>query len=186
MMKRLFAAAAIATSGAVLAAGGAANAAYINPATNKIESSNGGDITVVFDSSWAGDSSNLVSVNTGATLFNNHADSFGTTVNIGSFLPGEEIDFRLDNLSKSLSFVTGLAADNYDNVLHAILSQNADGSITVGFEDLPNGGDLDYNDLVFTVYETAFETPIPAAGVLLLTGLAGFGFAGRKRKAARA
>ncbi len=177
MTKKLFAGAA---AGAVMAAGGIANAAYINAATNKIESSHGGEIIVVFEGLSAADSSNLVSVNTGATILNNQTAPIGTSVNIGSFSAGEAIDFRLDNLSKSVSFVTGLASDNYDNVLHAMLSQNPDGSITVSFEDLPNGGDFDYNDLVFKVY----ETPIPAAGALLLTGLAGFGFAGRKRKKA--
>lgn len=168
---------------AAMAAGamfGAANAAHINAATNQIESTNGGNIIVVFNSLSAADSSNLVSLNTGATLFNNQSAPLGTTVNVGAFLAGETIGFRLDNLSKAVSFVTGLAADNYDNILHAILTKNADGSITVSFEDLPNGGDFDYNDLVFTVY----ETPVPAAAALLLTGLAGFGFAGRKRKAA--
>lgn len=175
-MAKKFLAAAVA-AGAMF---GAAHAAHINAATNQIESSNGGEIIVVFDSLSAGDSSNLVSLNTGATLFNNQSAPIGTTVSVGAFLAGETIGFRLDNLSKSVSFVTGLAAGNYDNILHAILTPNADGSITVSFEDLPNGGDFDYNDLVFTVY----ETPIPAAAALLLTGLAGFGAASRKRKTA--
>lgn len=182
MAKKFLAAAAILTAGAALSAGGAANAAYISAGTNQIVSSHGGSLIVTFKSRSAADSSNLVFLGTGETLFNNQSAPIGTTVNAGSVAAGSAVEFRLDNLSKSVSFVTGLAADNYDNVLHALLSANPDGSITVSFEDLPQGGDFDYNDLVFSVY----ETPIPAAGALLLTGLAGFGFAGRKRKAAAA
>ncbi|MGE0409079.1 MAG: DUF4114 domain-containing protein [Amphiplicatus sp.] len=160
---------------------GSANAVIVNAVTNQIESEGLGDIHVVFDSVSAGDSSNVVSIDYGATpLFNNQTDPVGTLVNIGFVAPGEGLEFRLDNLTKGMSFITGLAADNIDGVIHALLSTNPDGSITVSFEDLPDGGDFDYNDVVFTVY----ETPIPGALLLLLTGMAGLGAASRGRKTA--
>jgi hypothetical protein len=166
---------------AALGAAGSASAAVINGATNQIESSGLGDIIVRFDSFSAAHSSDILSIDFGAsTLFNNQSSPLGTTVNIGPYAAGEALEFRLDNLTLALSFFTGLAADNIDNVLHAVLFLNPDGSIRVSFEDLPNGGDFDYNDLVFTVY----ETPVPGALVLLLTGLAGLGSAARRRKSA--
>ncbi len=155
-----------------------ANALTINTTTNQIEASGNGRVTVRFDSVSAADSSSLFDVSFGNRfLFNNKADAIGSTIDIGTFAAGQSILFRLDNLSARASFFTGLASDNFDNVIHAALIQNTDGSVIVGFEDLVGGGDNDFNDLIFTVV----ETPLPAAGLLLLSGLAGLGFAGRKK-----
>ncbi len=167
----------------VFGAFGAASAAYINPATNQIEAEGRGDILVRFDFFSAAYSSDVVSVDYGGgVLFNNQTDPIGTTVNIGSFAAGEEVNFQINVLNTGLSYVTGLGSDNFDGVVHALLDLEPSGAIRVAFEDLLNGGDLDYNDVVFTVY----ETPIPAAGLLLLSGLAGLGFAARGRKKAKA
>ncbi|MCK5749451.1 MAG: DUF4114 domain-containing protein [Oricola sp.] len=172
--------------GVIFGAGGAANAAYIDAATNQVVASGTGDLVIVFNGHTASHSNNLVSPDFAGILFNNHGSAVGDTVNMGAFLAGEVIEFQINNLTTGFTYVTGLAADNFDNVLHAILTANPDGSITVGFEDLKGGGDRDYDDLVFTIYETVadvVETPLPAAGVLMMAGLAGFGFASRKRRA---
>ncbi|MEQ8179588.1 MAG: DUF4114 domain-containing protein [Amphiplicatus sp.] len=158
--------------------GGRVNAAIINYAANQIISE-GGDVYVRFDSVSAGHSSNLVSPDLGAVLFNNKTASIGTVVNLGSFAAGQVIDFRLDNLTTGLSYFTGPSANNVDNSVHALLNENTDGSVTVGFEDLSQGSDWDYNDLVFSV----FEVPLPAAAWLLLAGLAGLSFASRRSMA---
>lgn len=178
--------AAILAVSAFFGAAGAAHAAYIDPETNQVVASGTGDIVLVFNGHTASHSNDLVSPDFSGVLFNNHASSVGDTVNMGAFLAGEVIEFQINNLKTGLTYLTGLAADNFDNVLHAMLTANPDGSITIGFEDLRNGGDFDYDDLVFTLYETVadvIETPLPAAGALMLSGLAGFGFASRKRRA---
>lgn len=159
--------------------GGRVNAAIVNLAANQIISEGSGNVHVRFDSVSAGHSSNLVSVDLGTMLFNNKTALIGAVVTLGSFAAGQVIDFRLDNLTTGLSYFTGPSASNIDNSVHALLNGNADGSVTVGFEDLSKNSDWDYNDLVFTV----FEAPLPAAGLLMLAGLAGLCFASRRAAA---
>ncbi len=42
-------------------------------------------------------------------------------------------------------------AYNFDSTDHVRVGYNADGSLTIGFEDRSNGGDGDYNDVIVTV-----------------------------------
>lgn len=158
-----------------------ASAAYINPVTNQIVADGTGDVIVRFVSVSAANSSNVVSLPGGSVVFNNQTAAIGSTFNIGTFAAGSSIKFRLDNLNTGLSFYTGQWWNNFDLMVHALLSMNADGSIRVSFEDLKRSvSDKDYNDIVFDV----IETPVPGALVLLLTGLLGLGAAGRRRNAA--
>lgn len=158
-----------------------ASAAYINPVTNQIVSEGTGNVVVRFVSQSAGNSSNIVSLPGGGTLFNNQTAAAGSTYSAGAFAAGSTISFRLDNLNSGLSYYTGQFWNNFDLMVHALLTQNADGSIRVAFEDLPSWKtDRDYNDVVFDV----IETPVPGALVLLLTGVLGLGAAGRGRRKA--
>ena len=52
----------------------------------------------------------------------------------------------------------------------------------MGFDDSGAGPDADYDDIVFRIDITA--VPLPAAAWLLIGGMAGLGFASRKRKVA--
>ena len=159
-----------------------AQAAFVDTTTNEIVA-NGGALFVRFDGETASHSSNLILENTGETILNNQVASVGAIFNIGSFAEGDIVRFRLDNLTTGFSFLTGLGLDSDDGLAHARLTDNGNGSVTVGFEDLFLLGDQDFDDLVFTVLsEAAFETPLPAAAPLLLSGLAGFFFASRSQK----
>jgi len=52
------------------------------------------------------------------------------------------------------------ATQNGDGIEHTVSGLNGtDGQIVIGFEDLPGGGDQDYEDLVFTVDFSPVEVP---------------------------
>jgi hypothetical protein len=83
------------------------------------------------------------------------------TVNIGSFAPGTKIDFGIDN-GQGDFFRTGATNANADNFKHTQTTAVASGGHQVGFEDLRNGGDRDFNDAIITV--RSVPTPISTHG----------------------
>src|SRR3989344_819417 len=141
-------------------------------------------------------------VNQLGVIFNNHTNTLGDTVNLGSFTAGTELIFRNHVADTDTNFFNGPASSNPDNIIHAGIIEDltdADmdayeflnglpnstllrGGILVGFEDTLGGGDLDYNDLsyLFTNVGTA-PVPVPAAVWLFGSGLLGLiGVARRK------
>jgi hypothetical protein len=78
----------------------------------------------------------------------------GTVVNLGYWPVGEELVFRLDVDNTGYSYYTGAAERNPDNIEHAVVEPQEDGSIFFGFEDLHNGGDMDFDDCNFSVTGT--------------------------------
>lgn len=114
-------------------------------------------------------------------IFNNHVDVPGTTFSLGSFAADTELVFAVDSEDGSgiTRYFTGSAAVNPDNVVHALVDDafpdpNAPGFtlVSVHFEDIFGGGDLNYADMVFSlnnirVLPTPVPLPVPLA---LLTG----------------
>ena len=168
-----------ALAAATMVSAGSANALTIDSRSNQIISQGFGDIFVVLEGFDLEHERQVVASSFGQrVVFNNLQNMVGDRVTLGTLAAGEAIEFRLDNLIKGFQFFSGLGSNNRDGRIHAVLTQNADGSVRVGFEDRLGGQDGDFNDFFFTVY----ETPVPAAALLMLSGLAGFGFASRRKK----
>lgn len=158
-----------------------AHAAYINSDANSIVSQ-GGEAFIRFDGREAGHTTNVYSGNSGAFLFNNQTTASGSVFSLGTFAAGQTISFTFNNVTSGHTYFSGLASENVDNAVHVSLAGNADGSIALGYEDLYGGGDFDFNDITATVFENIIETPLPGTAWLILSGLAGLGFAARQKK----
>ena len=154
-----------------------------NPVTYAFTAAGSGDVIAYFWGSTAGYTSTLSllvnGVDTGLSGLNNHASAYGDALNFGSVNAGDNLVFRLNVLSTGDYWYsdTGL---NYDGVNH-VYSTDFDGDsiipagIFVSFEDLPFGGDYNYNDedFVFTNVRDNNDVPEPVSALLLGAGLLG-------------
>jgi len=150
-----------------------------------------GNVSVTFAGSNAGYTSTLYYGET--ALFSNRA-AVGSTVSLGNFAAGDQLNFRLEVQNTGNTFFTGLGANNADGVAHASVENLGEGSSQIGFEDLYGGGDRDYNDLVFDFTNTSaggsqtnggnIANPEPSTIILFGSGLLGLGaWRLRKKKA---
>lgn len=94
-------------------------------------------------------------------VFNNHANSPGDTVNLGSFAIGTELLFRLHVNNTGDDFYTGPGSRNADGFAHARVEANwAPNTSLVSFEDLFDGP-FDFNDLSFSFTNTTAAPSVP-------------------------
>lgn len=176
----------IATSIGLLAAL-AAPAAYAG--LGDALSASGGNIVIRFEGSSASFDS-LISVNGGPDLFPNHTTAVGTTFDLGFFAAGTPLDIVLSVVTTGDEFRTGPGAGNPDGLAHAFVTYNLGGDpgrTGVGFEDIFGGGDLDFDDHLFsfTNIRAVNAVPEPETYALMLAGLGVVGWAARRRKASR-
>lgn len=82
----------------------------------------------------------------------------GKVVEIGKMSPGEEIVFSMFVQNTGNTFTIGPGTRNPDGIPHATVKCVENGPATIGFEDIPKGGDLHfadsdygYNDLIFVL-----------------------------------
>jgi hypothetical protein len=107
-------------------------------------------------------------------LFNKYSPLDGSLIDLGFYKTGTELIFRLDVHNTQLSFFTGAANRNPDDLAHAMATTSIlDGLYvtTVSFEDLLGGGDLDYNDFTFVLTNVLDPAPVPEPSALLLLSL---------------
>lgn len=114
-------------------------------------------------------------------IFNNKAAS-NPEFDLGSFLAGTELVFRL-NSDGADNWFSGPASRNSDLFAHAVVTDLGDNIVKVEFEDLPNGGDLNFGDMVFTVSNAMVVTavPEPASYAFMLAGLGLVAWGSRRR-----
>ena len=144
----------------------------------------GGDIVIRFEGSAASFES-LISVNGGSQVFPNHSTAVGAEINLGHFAAGTSLDIVLHVLTTGHNFHTGPGAGNPDGLPHAnvIYGFNGEpGRTFVGFEDILGGGDLDYDDHMFSFTNIAPAIPEPGTYALMFAGLGVMGFIARRRK----
>lgn len=96
-----------------------------------------------------------------------HAELAGFGIDVG-----DELVFMILPDNQLPAFFTGPASRNPDNLVHALFTDLGDGWIRVGFEDLLDGGDFDFNDAQFNV---------PEPSSLLIFGLGIVGLRLRRR-----
>lgn len=116
-------------------------------------------------------------------IFSNHTTPVGTMFDLGSFPAGTELMFRMHVNDTALDYFTGPAERNPDNFPHALLDDLAiDSQLLVGFEDLPDGGDLSYNDAAFSLTNAVAGTvPEPGTAAIVIIGVASAALAVRRR-----
>lgn len=119
-------------------------------------------------------------------IFNNHANSIGDTVDLGSFSIGTELIFRLFVNNTGNNFFTGPASRNPDNSAHARVQTSglpspefAPNESLVSFEDLFNGP-FDYNDLGFSFTNVRNTPTPPSVPEPMSLGLIGLGLVGMR------
>ena len=174
------------------------NVGNLAPTVSLVASSTG-NVTGYFIGQSAGDDSviRMVDVTSGtvsAYFFQNHSTAVGATQNFGAVTAGDILVFELLNTSAAWTFATDPAYSG-DGINHGYVTAFAGGVLGstlfpagtyIGMEDLPFGGDFDYNDNQFLFTNvSAAPTPEPGSLILLGTGILGVASTLRRKMFAR-
>jgi hypothetical protein len=89
----------------------------------------------------------------------------GKQVTLGPFAAGRELVFGIDVLDGGPTFFMGPGTRNPDGIAHAVVTETGVRTFLVGFEDMLDGGDRDYDDNIFQfIGNLAPSMPPPADG----------------------
>ena len=158
-------------------------ALFTEPTASRLYVASAGEVMVTFISKSAAYSNDLFLDSSPTKILNNQTAIPGQQFLLGSFQAGTELVFRMFVNNTGYSFYNGEATNNPDNKLHAAYKTLGQNTMKVGFEDIFNGGDKDYNDLVFSVNNVTIRPPVPEPDVtaLMLVGLLMLGVASHKK-----
>ncbi len=161
--------------GKIGAAAGAPIAIYDNTSTGGLTVSDAGQIKYTYLGSAAANNNTALEISLG-TMFNNLTSSYGDTVVADD--NGGIVDFLFRNETKSTQIANGdFGASGADLALAFYVID--DKNVIAMFGD--GAGDKDFNDIFVKIS----AVPLPAGGLLLLSGLGGLaGLRRRKKKAA--
>jgi hypothetical protein len=186
-------------SAAILAASSTAFAApapysapgHLNATTYTFTAAHTGNLSAYFVDSTAGYSSdlglNINGVDSGVWGLNDHTSHYGQLLSFGNVHAGDSLVFKIHVNTTGDTFFSKASLNPDGGINHIYSSSYSGDSLIpagtyVAFEDLFNGGDLNYHDLNFVFTNVATATPIPAAIWLFGTGIAGLVSASKRRK----
>ena len=110
----------------------------------------GGTVDIVVQPATAGFTSRLFLLHPGGTRENISLNTeVGKHVTVGPFAAGQELVFGITMLNAGPTFFLGPASRNPDGIAHAEVTETGVRTFLVGFEDVFDGGDRDYDDNVF-------------------------------------
>ncbi len=110
----------------------------------------GGEITVEVVRSFAGYTSDLRLFNAEDTFVDVAVNrEAGRIVTLPARPTGEELVFGIFVRNTNFTYKMGPGARNPDGIEHAIVTQTGEREFKVAFEDLPGGGDRNFEDNVF-------------------------------------
>ncbi|WP_331346102.1 DUF4114 domain-containing protein [Cellvibrio sp. UBA7661] len=123
-------------------------------------------------------------VSTGIYGLQNNLSAYGDSIVLGTASAGDALMFELQVQSTSSSWYS-VAWFNSDSKNHTYATDFGGDSLIpmgtyVGFEDLPNLGDLDYNDHQFVFTNISTSVPEPWSITLFGLGLAALGAVRRR------
>lgn len=128
-------------------------------------------------------------VDTGIYGLNNQTSAIGDMLDFGTVNAGDTLVFTLHVQTTGDVWYSNptMNADGLNHVYSSAFSGSGlvPAGTYVSFEDLRNGGDLNYHDenFVFTNVSTVSNVPVPAAAWLLGSGLIGLAGVARRKAA---
>lgn len=158
----------------------------LTPSSDKLYVATAGEVILTFLSKTAAYSNDLYLQGTPDSILNNQTALLGSQYSLGNFQAGSELSFTMFVKNTGFAYYTGNASLNPDNLLHAAYDITSGQSLNIGFEDLFNGGDKDYDDLVFSlnnvrVGSLVTAVPEPETYAMMTAGLLLIGFAKRRK-----
>ena len=166
-------------------------ATNLTPNSGSIFVASTGEVKLTFISKTASFSNDLYLMGRPNSILNNQTALAGTEYSLGSFAAGSVLDFSMFVRDQGFAYYTGGALHNPDGKNHTAFENIAGQALKVGFEDIYNGGDQDYDDLVFSLSNVSLGNALPNVAVvpepqtyaMFFAGLAMLGLSRRNRTA---